>query len=715
MGVRVWARAGLGLTLVGGFALQFGCDPLFGKDDDPVDSPTPAGAPVPDLEAATDPTEIVLRVTDPASPCPPATADGWTVSRLFEDPEAEGDVGAQDDRTIPAVTEATGEDPFAATCVYRTTGSTEETPFKGLASPGFGAVDLSRQGIPGVMTVSRIVMAPSAIDTAAIEADLYARLQHEAGAPSRGAGGNVRPPSATPRVVLVDTAPDVKAPWPVSDELWSAPASHGKVLAALLQLLTCPDREACPVSIGTAQALRRTGRPAADGTDGQYGTLTDLAFGIRRAVRRWRVDAAAQQTGPLILNLSVAWHPLFGGGVPEGWEVDAEGASIDRLDGTVTKFSWADAAPSRQPPDVRAVLDALFEARCAGALIFAAAGNRSGGPRGQDGPLMPGAWQALPLESLGSCALRGDTFSPPDPKEPLLWAVGGVEASGDELLMGRPDSTPVLTAYAANAWFPHTETLLSDPVRPYTGTSVSTVVASATAALTWSLGSLSSGAEVMRAVLDKSDAGNPVAPWLVASAGGVTPSLSDGGVLRSRVLRPCDLAAAFDRTWSCAAPAEPAAGDWGEGSTAPAGTLTWPGSATTQSECGSLQLYTVATPGGPAAAEPCSDQVVWDPMVSPWVYPQPPTDGCGDCFLAVGKASLYIALTRLYDHTSLALVVETASTRYRFALPASSFPPGVEEVTLSVAGSSLPAGILRAGLTGVLDGRSRTYPLILKP
>lgn len=708
------ARAGLGAALCGAMALSWGCDPLFGKDDDPADTPRPSGPPVPDLEEASDPNEIVLRVTDPSSPCPPPTADGWTVSRLFEDPEAEGDVGAQDDRTIPAVTEATGEDPFAATCIYRTTGSPEATPFKGLPSPGLEAVDLKRVGIPGIMTVSRVVMAPSAIDTAAVEADLYARLQHEAGLASRAPGTEPRATLA-PRVVLVDTAPDVKKPWPESDEIWSAPPSHGKVLAALLQLITCPERQACPVSISAAQALRRSGRPAADGTEGTYGTLTDLAFGIRRAVRRWRVDASAQRAGPLILNLSVAWHPLFGGGVPEGWEIDAEGASIDRLDGTVTKFSWSEAAPSRQPPDVRAVLDALFEARCAGALIFAAAGNRSGGPRGQDGPLMPAAWQALPLESLGSCSLRGDTFSPPDPSEPLLWAVGGVEASGDELLMGRPDSTPVLTAYAANAWFPHTETLLADPVRPYTGTSVSTVVASATAALTWSLGSLSSGAEVIRAMLEKSDAGNPVAPWLVASAGGVTPSLADGGVLRSRVLRPCELAATIDRAWTCVAPAEPTAGDWGEGATAPAGTLTWPGAPSTQADCGALELYTVATPGGPVAAVPCPDRVVWDPMVSPWVYPQPPTDGCGDCFLSVGKASLYIGLVRLYDHSNLALVVETASVRYRFALPATSFPPGVEEVTLSVAGASLPSGILRAGLTGVLDGRSRTYPLILKP
>jgi hypothetical protein len=709
-----WIRGALGLGVGAGIALQLGCDPTGAKGDGPSDTPTGTSTPVPDLSEASDPSEVVLRVTDPASPCPPPTSEGWAVGRLFEDPEAAGGTLGEDDRSIPSAQEATGTDPFAATCIYTSRGSSEPSPFKGQPAPGLQPQDLTRAGIPGVMSLSRVVMAPSAIDTAAIEADLYARLQYEVGAAARATPAGTVRPAAQPRVVLVDTAPDVARPWPESDEIWTVPPSHGKALAGFLQLLTCPDRVSCPVEISTAQALRRTSR-AADGTEGQYGTLTDLAFGIRRAVRRWRNDAAVQRVGPLILNLSVAWHPLFGGGVPNGWEVDAEGASVDRLDGSTTKFSWADAAPSRQPPDVRAVLDALFEARCAGALIFSAAGNRSGGPRGQEGPLLPAAWQALPLESLGACAAQGATFSPPDSTQPLLWAVGGLEASGTELLMGRPESTPVLAAYAANAWFPITATALPESVRPYTGTSVSTVVASASAGLAWGLGSLSSGAEVMQTLLAKSSPGNAVAPWLTASAGSITPSLVDGGVLRSRVLRVCEIASAFDPGWSCAVAAEPRPSDWGETTTTPDATLTWPGPPTTMTACGTLQLFPVATSGGVAASMPCPDRVVWDPMVSPWVYPQPPTDGCGDCFLNTSTPSLYIALTRLYAHTQLALVVETASTRYRYAIPATAIPSGAEVVTVAIPSGVLPSGIVRAGLTGVLDGRSRTYPLILKP
>lgn len=192
---------------------------------------------------------------------------------------------------------------------------------------------------------------------------------------------------------------------------------------------------------------------------GYVGTIGDIARAIREETEWWQLVDPAQTR--LVLNLSLGWQSVFGGD---------------------------EADPEDMTAPVRAVYDALREASCRGVLVFAAAGNRHGGPDEAAGPLYPAGWERFRAPGLADCIrILGENPPagelPPDVirvARPLIYAVGGVDIDAKPLDNTLAGSEPRLVAYsdhmAARAQ------VLGGPAGTLTGSSVATMVVSAAAA-----------------------------------------------------------------------------------------------------------------------------------------------------------------------------------------------------------------------------------------
>ncbi|MEM6794588.1 MAG: hypothetical protein AAF725_11455 [Acidobacteriota bacterium] len=251
--------------------------------------------------------------------------------------------------------------------------------------------------------------------------------------------------AARPRLSILDTSPTTGMnPQALPDH-----SPHGRTLQRFAEHLLCTSGpQACVADINSRLTLGYRNfssegpgkRDAVQG--GFYGTISDLALAI------WEeVVLAGKQDVRLVLNLSVGWDPIYGG------------LEIEPID---------------MPEDVRAVYHALLEAACSGAVVIAAAGNRTDQHRPHSGPLLPAAW-AERMDSSGACRASGGSS-----KRRLLYSVGGVQASGEPLANARPGSASRLAAYADHATV--SSGVDGSPELPLTGSSVAALVASATAA-----------------------------------------------------------------------------------------------------------------------------------------------------------------------------------------------------------------------------------------
>lgn len=256
------------------------------------------------------------------------------------------------------------------------------------------------------------------------------------------------------RLTLLDNVPTGVAP--------GATARHGDDLARVVAGV-CEDGE-CDVELRTRMTLPLEWEPTQarhewmirDG--GDYGSLDWVAQAIVREVEDW-AEAGAEEH--LVLNLSMAWHG--------DWMLDP-----------TTK--------SELPADVSAVLDALRYARCNGALILAAAGNRTG--CGLDTtPMYPAAWASVPV-GPNYCGNYRREGAPVLDDGPLLYAVGGLVVDDAPLAIARDGNLPHLAAYGLDVTVPGTS-------RTITGTSVSTALVAADAARRWSANSWLTADEVM--------------------------------------------------------------------------------------------------------------------------------------------------------------------------------------------------------------------------
>ena len=275
-------------------------------------------------------------------------------------------------------------------------------------------------------------------------------------------------PSPLIRVAFVDTQPTSGS----DADLLPHHSAHGNTLVNMGDELLCNDNGNCAATPASRLALgyicsldtnvkKSNCRDSAMG--GFIGTLGDLARAIRLETRAW-IDPGASGRR-LVLNLSVAWHPRFGG--------------------LQTNLSDMEAP-------VRAVYAAIADAQCRGALTIAAAGNVTGGPESQDGPMLPAAWEQRPALTQPECQSRlgfapPNIFPPPGADQrPFVHAVGGVDGHDLPLGNARPESEPSFVAFGdhANVQDESIDGQLV-PTATLTGSSVAAMVVSSAAAWTW--------------------------------------------------------------------------------------------------------------------------------------------------------------------------------------------------------------------------------------
>lgn len=250
------------------------------------------------------------------------------------------------------------------------------------------------------------------------------------------------------RLAILDTLPP-QAPSPRS--------GHGPTMVRLadraVAVLT-GDR----VRIEPWLALPRIGFTVDRVNGGRSGSLWDLAVAI--------VDAISAGGGSaVVLNLSLGWD-----GVKTPSSVDPD--------------LTVELDPRRRPGTASvgaaAVFAALSRARCEGALILAASGNSRLDLTAETGPLFPAAWGGYPSPSAAACRLLSVETNAPAQAGWLLHPIGGLGRDFSPLSNERQTSTPPLVAPAEGGTGEAEGEIL-------TGTSVATLLTSATAAVVWAL------------------------------------------------------------------------------------------------------------------------------------------------------------------------------------------------------------------------------------
>lgn len=458
-----------------------------------------------------------------------------------------------------------------------------------------------------------------------------------------------QPPVA--RVVVIDTAPDA-----ASGQIRPGTSRHGDTLAHLIEDLVClpttSSGRPCAAEVTTALAL-----------EGGVGTLSDLAGAIERAVVLWqngRKMAPATTPVHLILNLSLGWEDRPG-------------------------IADCSSTPSQSSvPAVRAVAGILQYAAAQGALIIAAAGNDSGGPRPRSGLICPGRYQAVP---------RGG-----DPGQSLVVAVSGVDYQDRPLDNARPLGITGIAAlgFGGVAWNP------ADPVPPpLTGSSVSTAVVSAVGALVWSQRASWTPAQVTRAVYDGGVAVGPANECPLGIPGCASHRASVCGALHTAgVASPCAPTPPYPGS-NPALPTEITAFD---------------------SEFGGLPPLagTAAT-----TAAPLPRDLVSTLQIQPWIYPMPIAETCPVCVVE-SNALIMPALTSPIDDTILVLRYADGTEQEVALTPppsasATSLASGVPySFTLPAAPAGTVGPIVAAYLTAqaippALPPYSIAEPLFVEP
>lgn len=422
------------------------------------------------------------------------------------------------------------------------------------------------------------------------------------------------------RVVVIDTAPDAPA-----NAITPGASRHGDTLAHLIEDLVCVTSNGarrCAAEVTTALALPYVAPSVYGATGGYTGSLGDLAGALDRALRTWETDrATAPATTParLILNLSVGWEDMAG-------EADC---TLD---------------PRRQGVGARAVLGFLQVAAARGALIVAAAGNDSAGPKPRDGLLCPARYQAIP--QLG------------DPSRSLVLAVSATDYRDRPLETVRPHGVTGVSAlgFGGVAW-----AATDDVPPPLTGSSVSAAVASAVAGLVWAARPLAGPADVEAALYWGGVEVNAADQCPLGEPGCVSRRVSACGALGYVGTKP-----------RCSA--------------SPTRRRSSPALASELSSLAAQYAGVTASPDAPVWADSTARFLEPTRQVLPEVYPQPVSSTCPMCAAQAASAtqpgSLLVpwleqpltgaALVMRFDDDSrhaLALGAMAANTAYKYVVP----------------------------------------------
>jgi subtilisin family serine protease len=284
------------------------------------------------------------------------------------------------------------------------------------------------------------------------------------------------------RVAIIDASQEGLGD--VYDRPWGSLSRHANTVGSIIDLMVCPLGDTgiagCSAQIRNYLALNNTAADTQAGllvrepgfsvqganTGGYFGRIHDVARAVNRAVSEWRRDktcagdpALCNPDLKLVLNMSLGWTQEF------------TGPSLSAM---------------RAP--VRAAYLAVREARCSGALVLAAAGNRepkrstATGVKEITGPMFPAGWEKL---AIGACTpVAAGTYAP------LVHSVGGVTGRSELLGNARPSSIPRLLAAGENvALSDRVDSLsgLGQGTVPATGSSLATAAVAAIAADVWAL------------------------------------------------------------------------------------------------------------------------------------------------------------------------------------------------------------------------------------
>ena len=309
------------------------------------------------------------------SPCPATIAGAggaWTASVLFSDEQAASG-GATPPGTAAAPADAWTKLPPALRkyCVY-TWGSTKTDG--AAAPPDIASLTARANAAPTAVSPDCRVVSP--IDSfSAHGCDAISDLDHGVcttltrqakravdaldvlPAPPNGAAAR------RVRVAIVDTSPTgLAAPA-------RARSPHGNAVGAVTTALACPGGvEACATKVVYQLAMPEIQGGLDYAKGGEFGSLGQIAVAL------WKAAAPSADYDALVLNVSLGW--------------------VHR-----DQSAGADLSPAEA-----AVKDALRFASCRGALIFAAAGNRSSAAAGEGGPLYPAAWEGEAQPGEKECA-----------------------------------------------------------------------------------------------------------------------------------------------------------------------------------------------------------------------------------------------------------------------------------------------------------------------
>lgn len=541
---------------------------------------------------------------------------GWTGQRLFSMP------------SMPT--------SLAQYCLYIWSATRKPTPtnIADLFSPLFGISNLGQD--------EPVVYPLNAVARESFSQGLRSAVVQRVG----GLSIFPSPPqnSSIVRVVVIDSAPDSP-----HGAIAMGANRHGDTLTHLIEDLVCQplvctgactpaqlSARVCVSQVTTKLALPWTSASSSSSSDGGHlGTLGDLARAIARSAEEWPSWGPQRR---VIMNLSV------------GWEHSDHFANC-------STSSTNDRGPESA---VKAILQF---AASRGALIFAAAGNDSGGPTPRTGLLCPAAYQAIPK-----------VF---EPSQPLLIAVSGMDYADHPLETTRPGGITGFTALGLGgvSW------IQGQPMPPQlVGSSVATAVTSAVAALVWSQKTSFSAQQVLGAMY----------------AGGVSVGTADvcpvslSGCSARRV-NTCGALHAAGLSVSCTPPS-----GGGTGSPLLPAELTQLKAA--------YASHPVSYPVDNGIVEPSLIPRFQQPspQVMPAVFPQPISATCPTCVVSNGVTSMprviipelgesltdaTLVLVTLDDEShSLSLGTLVANQTYVFHLP-----PGIVARSAYLTGISTPS------------------------
>ncbi len=518
----------------------------------------------------------------------------------------------------------------------------------------------------------------------------FAEMASEVALPTLGGAS-----PAPIRVAVLDTSPTL-SPATTLGRAVHGTSDHGYGVERVIRELSCPSDGAGGVCIG--QIASQLALPQIDDKTqdrahgGYYGSQAQLAQAIVDAVDGWsrRRQGGTGEPNRLVINLSVGWD------AGRGYETTTNPKRISPL---------APPPPSHTSMVVRRALE---HASCKGAIVIAAAGNRSGAPV-TGGAMYPAAWEAMEAPGKPYCeGIEGGAyfeehdaiFPTSGVYRPLLWAASGVDARDRSIAVTRDKGVARLVAYAD-------EVAASDGTgftRAYTGTSMSAAIVTAVATTAWGYAPTATPAELMAYVYATGVDLSTNAPADVTTK---SPSFCLGqcGAMTLRRVSLGQTVASLCKALNCSVAQK----------TVPAyqGSLpAWPASTWSSIDPALAKLAEAkACPSG-ACSLPSAQALTQAAM--PWVDPQPGKTGCDVC--GVTKlGSLYLILNQdwlnIHPGTTAMLQVN-GTTTYQLAPQTTSTAYSLTGVNGPITSASLSFGVSSGSSN---TSYATTEPLLLMP